>query len=599
MSLPAYALLVLVVHFAVAWLGIVLSRELIGLASVWYADAVSTCLLLARPRRDWPALLAAVIASTLSADLLTGSSFADSQVFLIGDLTELCLGAELLRRYCTLSRMQTSVTEVVRVLLLGVVLPSIAGALAGALAHGMTPGASGRVFSLLEFLLNWLHGSLIGGVAVLPLGLLLLTSGPNPVRAVFLQPKVGLAVLFALAASVWAPRFIPLPYIYVAGTVLLVAAMGQFPATAVTVLLCSVSLRVPLSNLLYGPAAIPSAVGSAELLVPQLLVLFPPLCVAALLENINRMVATLGLQEQHFRRLYQKSPVMLHSVDLERKLIEVNDAWLLRMGYAREDVLGRPALDFLTPESRKHVNEVISPRFDEEGIVNDIEYQVVTSLGEIVDVAVSAIWETDNEGRRNRTMTVWKDVTETRELTRKMSYLALHDTLTGLPNRLLLQDRMNQAAQVAARNRTRFAIMFMDLDHFKRVNDLYGHPVGDQLLASVGESLRQSLRASDTVCRLGGDEFVMLVTEMNDHADAEAVAQKVLADVAQLRRIDGHEISVSFSLGVAVYPDDGLDPDTLMRHADTAMYRSKRQGRNRIAFFAADLDGAVRVGDAR
>jgi diguanylate cyclase (GGDEF)-like protein len=171
----------------------------------------------------------------------------------------------------------------------------------------------------------------------------------------------------------------------------------------------------------------------------------------------------------------------------------------------------------------------------------------------------------------------------------KMTHLAQHDTLTGLPNRLLLNDRLNQMITLADRQNKLFAVMFLDLDGFKQINDLYGHLVGDQVLQIVAKRLTDSVRHSDTVCRQGGDEFVILITEIEQPEYAvrsmEKTAQKILLAITKPYLINNIEIQSSVSIGISFYPSNGLDAKTLIQNADTAMYLAKESGRNSYQFF--------------
>jgi diguanylate cyclase (GGDEF)-like protein/PAS domain S-box-containing protein len=181
----------------------------------------------------------------------------------------------------------------------------------------------------------------------------------------------------------------------------------------------------------------------------------------------------------------------------------------------------------------------------------------------------------------------FQDTTTAHELARTLVRQTQHDALTGLPNRLLLQDRLQQALQLARRTGGCLAVMFLDLDHFKRINDRQGHDVGDELLRRVASSVLGAVRASDTVCRLGGDEFVVLLPQIQVAEDAAEVARHILAAVSQSYRIGAVNLHVTFSIGIAVFPDDGEDEATLMRRADTAMYEAKREGRNGLRFHHA------------
>ncbi len=188
---------------------------------------------------------------------------------------------------------------------------------------------------------------------------------------------------------------------------------------------------------------------------------------------------------------------------------------------------------------------------------------------------------------------VFQDVTESRELSRQLAHLAHHDSLTELPNRALFQSRVRQACHAASVPPRTFAVVFLDLDHFKHVNDSLGHAVGDELLKTLAQRLTTALRPGDIVSRLGGDEFVMLLADVGGPDEIGEAAQKILREVARPCVLEGTELTVGISLGIAIYPQDGEDPDTLMKHADAAMYRAKRGGRNRYQFFSREVDQAA------
>ncbi|MGZ8927561.1 MAG: putative bifunctional diguanylate cyclase/phosphodiesterase [Methylobacter sp.] len=172
----------------------------------------------------------------------------------------------------------------------------------------------------------------------------------------------------------------------------------------------------------------------------------------------------------------------------------------------------------------------------------------------------------------------------------QLAHLAHHDVLTGLPNRLLLRDRLSQAIELAHRHGRQLAVMFMDLDRFKHINDSLGHAVGDQLLQSVAQRLVDCVRHSDTISRQGGDEFVLLLPTIKQAEDAALCAQKMLAELALPHCIDQHDLHISVSIGISIYPGDGHDAETLIKSADTAMYYAKENGRNTYKFFETDLN---------
>lgn len=172
----------------------------------------------------------------------------------------------------------------------------------------------------------------------------------------------------------------------------------------------------------------------------------------------------------------------------------------------------------------------------------------------------------------------------------KLDHLAHHDGLTDLPNRMLLQDRLGQAIEAVRRQGGQLAVLFMDLDRFKHINDTLGHGVGDQLLKSVAERLVACIRQSDTVSRQGGDEFVLLLSGIEHAEDAAQFAQKILSRLALPHYIDGFDLHVSVSIGIGIYPADGRDVETLLKSADTAMYHAKENGRNNYKFFEPEMN---------
>jgi diguanylate cyclase (GGDEF)-like protein/PAS domain S-box-containing protein len=191
----------------------------------------------------------------------------------------------------------------------------------------------------------------------------------------------------------------------------------------------------------------------------------------------------------------------------------------------------------------------------------------------------------DREGKATGAVIVFRDVSAARAMALEMIHSAQHDFLTGMPNRMLLNDRVNQAIAWAQRHSKKVAVLFLDLDGFKHINDSLGHPTGDKLLQSVAKRLVDCVRGSDTVSRQGGDEFVVLLTEVGLSEDAAITARRMLQTVAEAHSIDQHDLHVTTSIGVSVFPDDGSDAETLIKNADTAMYQAKENGRQSYQFF--------------
>lgn len=195
----------------------------------------------------------------------------------------------------------------------------------------------------------------------------------------------------------------------------------------------------------------------------------------------------------------------------------------------------------------------------------------------------------DTKGNLLGAVIVFHDVSAARELSLRMSHLAQHDGLTDLPNRILLYDRLTQAIALAKRRRKKLAVLFLDLDRFKHINDSLGHAIGDRVLQSVAERLRHCVRSTDTVSRQGGDEFVVLLSEVKKIQDAAVCAEKILAALSEPFGIDHHNLYAAASIGIATYPDDGADADTLLKHADLAMYQAKDGNSNSFRFFERQM----------
>ena len=196
----------------------------------------------------------------------------------------------------------------------------------------------------------------------------------------------------------------------------------------------------------------------------------------------------------------------------------------------------------------------------------------------------------DRRGEVTGAVMVFHDVSTSRAQSLRMSYLAQHDALTDLPNRLLLNDRLTEAIALAQRYQRKLALLFMDVDRFKHVNDSLGHTIGDRLLQSVAQRLAACVRASDTVSRQGGDEFVILLSEVAHARDAAICADKMLLALRTPHLIDQHELHLTVSIGIVTYPNDGKDVDTLLKNADFAMYHAKDSGRDNYQFFKPDMN---------
>ncbi|HRE17310.1 MAG TPA: EAL domain-containing protein, partial [Rhodocyclaceae bacterium] len=318
-------------------------------------------------------------------------------------------------------------------------------------------------------------------------------------------------------------------------------------------------------------------------------------------ELILSVVEDVSEWEQAQKRIRLLAKVFEHSnegfliTDQDNRIIEVNPAFTAQTGYALADVIGR------------------DPSVLASGRTSALEYDTMWSSlrergswqGEIWDrhkdghiypkwLSVAVI--RDEKGKITHHIASFTDITESKAAEERIHYLAHHDPLTRLPNRFSLQGRLDQVLAVARRDHTRLAVMFIDMDRFKNINDTLGHQVGDALLVEVARRLEQGLRASDIVARLGGDEFIVVLPEI-ERAALVVIADKIMQALGRVYGIDGRELHSTPSIGISVFPEDGETVEELMKNADTAMYHAKSAGRNNYQFFAASMnaDAAERV----
>lgn len=293
----------------------------------------------------------------------------------------------------------------------------------------------------------------------------------------------------------------------------------------------------------------------------------------------------------------EKLNSILGSIDNVIWSISASTYETLYLNPAVEKLYGLPAAEFyknkdlwlamVHPDDRKIVAGMLPQLIKEE--VLTLEYRIIRSDGEERWLEDRARVVLDTDGRAVRFVGVKSDITERKKREHQIEYLATHDDLTGLSSRNLLTDRLAQEITRARRTGRSFALLFIDLDHFKLVNDSYGHPLGDSLLKTVAQEIRKLVREGDTVVRLGGDEFVIMLSSLRNPEDTVWVTRKILELFSRPLTVDNRELGITASIGASLYPSDGQDLDTLLMHADTAMYRAKNLGRNGVQFYTLEM----------
>ncbi len=277
-------------------------------------------------------------------------------------------------------------------------------------------------------------------------------------------------------------------------------------------------------------------------------------------------------------------------LDLRSRMVRASEMALRLLGCrpGEPDVPLDTLLSTLHPEDRTSFEQMLGQCVDGTASF-DIEYRVALADQSYRWLRAKGDALLDLEGEPMKVLWAIEDVSQRKDTDARVRFLAHHDLLTGLPNRTLFQDRLQQAIVAAKRMGTRIAVLFVDLDRFKSINDSFGHRAGDVLLQLVADRLRRCVRETDTVCRHSGDEYLIVLSALREPAEAGIVADKVVQTFDKPFEIDKHEVKISASVGVSVYPHDGQTSEDLIRNADAAMYHSKRIGRNRFEFFAPEL----------
>ena len=316
---------------------------------------------------------------------------------------------------------------------------------------------------------------------------------------------------------------------------------------------------------------------------------------AALTAEVEeRRRAQLELQKssEEIRDLYNNAPCGYHSLDKDGVIVRINDTQVNWLGYPRSELVGRRLTDLLAPRSVRLFNKQF-PKFKERGWVRDLEIQLIRRDGRGLPALLSATAVRDSDGQFVMTRTTLYDLTERKQAEERIRHMAHHDPLTGLANRTQFQQQLGQLIFHARRHHESVATLFLDLDQFNQINDSFGHAVGDLVLLEVSKRLSDCLREMDALARWGGDEFVVAVAGANIQEVSRRIAADMLESLATPVFAEAHELHLSGSIGISLYPNDGLDAQTLLRAADTAMYHAKEKGRGTLEFFTPALTANV------
>ncbi len=318
--------------------------------------------------------------------------------------------------------------------------------------------------------------------------------------------------------------------------------------------------------------------------------------------NFNGRRATLGSQmditrqkiaEDALRQSEERSRTIIDNIadayyetDLAGNLLMFNDAFLKMVGYTREEMQGMNYRQYSDKKSSSIAFHVFHQVFKTGKTVKRMEWEIHTKKGEKKNAELSVSLVYDGQGKPRGFRGIISDITERHKMDEVIRQQAFYDYLTGLPNRKLYYDRLHMAIKRARRDKKMIAVIILDLDRFKEVNDLRGHATGDALLRTVAQRLQAIVRDADTVARYGGDEFTFILPSIDKKEDALQIARKILKSFKEPFELDNCHLAVTSSLGMAIYPTFGDDIDTLMKNADIALYQAKARGRNRFCCYS-------------
>jgi diguanylate cyclase (GGDEF)-like protein/PAS domain S-box-containing protein len=314
------------------------------------------------------------------------------------------------------------------------------------------------------------------------------------------------------------------------------------------------------------------------------------------LDNFQREAArrdaenALRESETRFRDFAHAAGEYVWETDLEGRFTYVSSRVQSVWGYSDQELIGRKPAEFMPPGEAERVEEWLKEQVAADRTFRDLEHMIVTRSGDTRWLLNSGVGIFNAAGEQTGWRGTGRDVTDRKSAEARISYLATRDPLTELPNRVLFNDRLEQGIVAARRTGASLALMFIDLDRFKNINDSLGHQVGDQLLKQVAARMLDCIRKGDTLSRLGGDEFVVTLEGLQQAEDAAQVAAKIIKALSRPFEISGHTLNTSCSIGISIFPLDAEDERALMKNADTAMYHAKEKGRNNYQFFSPEMN---------
>ncbi|MBI5890674.1 MAG: diguanylate cyclase [Nitrosomonadales bacterium] len=569
---------VLVVAYLVAAkVGLVFGTVSSSATIFWPASGIALAALLLGGIRYLPAVFiaASLIALTVEAPLLFVFGFA------VGNTLETFVGFYLLNRFNQLDLSLNRPRDLFQIVLLGGLIPPLASATLGPLALLESGSITPEI--LADVMWQWWRANVLGIAFFTPIVLVFARQ-----KSKFLKPSK----LWELGA-LWAASFAIGQTLFLGWKLPGITLDQPIGLNWIFPMLIWAGLRTGRRNtaliqLLFMSQVLAGAYlqtgyfsddfaryGMSNFWMFAMLLAIAGMALAVLSTAQRRAAHLIALNAKVFS--VSNDGIMI--VDADNNIIEVNPAFTALTGYEHDEAIGmKPRLLSSGKQSEEFYTEMWKS-LDETGRWEG-ELWNRRKDGEAYLEKLSIYSLKDAQGKVVNRIGVFSDITQIKAEQETVAHQAQHDFLTNLPNRLLFRDRFKQQLARAKRQNKKFAVMYIDLDRFKPVNDTLGHLVGDKLLVAVAARLKLQVREIDTVSRFGGDEFAILATEVSARSDVTGLADKILASLSLPYSIDGHAIHVSGSMGIAIYPEDGRDMDAILSKADAAMYKAKHNGAN-------------------